>query len=272
MVYLGRIVGAGSTKNNESAIVYAVSGRSEGSKARTAHLYPTRVFIGSSITKIPYDRITEIQKASIKQYLDGVARYAAVSSWVKDLTDNEKATLKKQIENEQFIFYDGIKIPRDSYCGIVSNGLHTEGIARTHYIDKVLLKWGPELDGPNNTPLTPRIAGYVLDNGIGVEGIYYDLGIISKPKEPRVMMSIKAKPSLIEGLSTYAGNPDSPAEIVINHDLKLLTLPAEGITAQQLADDLFDWVDKKFVVCTAAAVFDSKTEKWILAVRNLHKV
>jgi len=272
MVYLGRIVGAGSTKNGKAAIVYAVSGRSEGSKARTAHLYPRRVFIGSSLTKIPYDKITEIQKAIIKQYLDGVARYAAVSSWVKDLTDNEKPILKKQIEDEQFIFYNGIKTPMYHYCGIVSNGLHTADIVRTHYIDQVLLKWGPELDGPNKTPLTPRIAGYVVSGGKGVKDIYYDLGIISKPKEPKVSMSIKAKPGLIQGLSTYAGNPNSPAEIVINHDPELLTLPAEGITAQQLADDLFDFVDKEFVVCTAAAVYNPKTERWEKAVRNLHEV
>ncbi len=46
MVYLGRVVGVGHAKDGKPAIIYAVSGRSEASKARKATLYPTRVHIG----------------------------------------------------------------------------------------------------------------------------------------------------------------------------------------------------------------------------------
>jgi len=41
-------------------------------------------------------------------------------------------------------------------------------------------------------------------------------------------------------------------------------------TAQDLADSLYEWIDPNLVVCTAAAVYDFKTERWELAKRNLH--
>jgi len=47
-----------------------------------------------------------------------------------------------------------------------------------------------------------------------------------------------------------------------------------GRTAQQLADDLFDWMPRDFIVCTAAAaaaaVWNSRSMRWQLAVRNLY--
>ena len=43
-----------------------------------------------------------------------------------------------------------------------------------------------------------------------------------------------------------------------------------GRTAQQLADDLFDWMPRDFIVCAAAAVWNSRSMRWQLAVRNLY--
>lgn len=266
MSYLGRIVGVGLTKDGKPVCVYAVSGRSGSSKARKTHKYPTRVFIGSSLTKKPYDKITAEEKSGIVKYLDGSSPYSDVSYLIKDLTEEEKKIMRDQINNEQFIFYNAIKTVYN--LGVVSNGLHTNGIARGNSIEGVLEWWGPELDGPNKTPYTPRIA-------CAAEGRYLELGIVSRPEKinkTSIFEMFNSENGIIHGLSTYAGNQNAPREIVINHEPKLLELPAEGLNAKQLADDLFNWVDRDFVVCTAAAVYDRTEDKWNLATRDLNKV
>ncbi|MFH0832839.1 MAG: IMP cyclohydrolase [Candidatus Aenigmatarchaeota archaeon] len=261
MVYLGRIVGVGFTKEGKPVCVYAVSGRSDSSKARIAHKYESRIFIGSSLTRKPYDKISNAEKNLIKGYLSGSIPYQNVSLLVKELNEIEKKTLEDQIKGEEFIFYNGIKVKKS--IAVVSNGVHTEDILNTNDLHGVLKKFGPELDGPNRTPYTPRIGGLVDYCGM-------PLGIISRPSEVEILGSSYQSGS-IEGISTYAGNPASPRDIVINHEPKLLELPAEGKTAQRLADDLFDWMDKEFIVCTAAAILTKPVNgKWELAVRNLH--
>lgn len=245
-LYIGRTLGIGLTKEGREAVVYAVLARSEENKIRIAERYRTRVFIDSPLLKTP----------------------------VEELTEGKREVLEKQKAQAEFIFYNGISVHIGGYppFAVVSNGKHTDSIAKRYkgssddsptVVRHVLNRWGPELDGPNKTPQTPRIAG-LLEVGL----TEYTLGIVSKPGEAKVFAEQLNKG--IKGLSTYAGNPNNPREMVINHNPSLIALPAEGKTPQQLADDIFDWVPRDFVVCTAAGVWNPERKKWELAVRNLY--
>ena len=243
-LYIGRILGGGRTKDNSEALVYGVSARSEENKIRIGELYPSRVFINSPLFR------------------------------KKELTQGEREILERQQTQANFIFYNAILISQGDFLpfAVVSNGRHTNKIvnrykrsaAKTSEIVKSILNQeGPELDGSNNTPQTPRIAGL-----LEVSSTHYTLGIVSKPGEAKVFVEQLSQG--IRGLSTYAGNPDNPRDMVINHNPRLIDMPAEGRTAQQLADDLFDWMPRNFIVCTAAAVWNSRSMRWKLAVRNLY--
>lgn len=262
-MYIGRVVGVGLTEEGKPAVVYGVSGRSPGSMARVAHRYPTRVFIGSSLTTKPYDKLTELDKDALRAFsrlgwYNSDSKAGEISrELVRELSLEEMGILRKQIEDERLIFYDGIKT--DVFGAVVSNGRHTRGIHRSYDVEGILRHWGPELDGPDKTPYTPRIAGLAE---LGFD--HADLGITSRPREV-TMFTSDMVPGYIDGLSTYDPDPDKPNEIVINYSPSLLELPAKGETSQELADALYKWMDPKFVVCTAAAVHHGK---WDLAVRN----
>lgn len=269
MVYLGRLAGAGWTKHHMRCGLYGGSGRSGFSKARLAQKYPERIFIDSSLTKKPYDQITPEEKTWITKYLEGDAPYSSVSSLVKDLDEDGKKILKDQIKYEEFIFYNGIRL--DGHRAILSNGVHTEDIVKDHELSKVLSMWGPELDNPDGTrtPYTPRIGAFISLPNSDVNMV---MGITSEKGVSEMIFPARyQKTGIIPGISTYAGNPDAPSEIVINREPVFLELPAVGKTAQKLADDLFDWMDPNFAVFTAAALLNPKTNNWELAVRNLHK-
>jgi len=245
MVYLGRVVGAGYTRDGLPAVVYGVSVRSAPNKARKAMVVDTRAFIGSS--------------------LEGKT----------NLTEEESKILARQRETAEFIFYNGIIASLGPYAPfvIVGNSVHTAQTLE-RFIDSkdgedsvvqyVLNEYGPELDGPNRTPQTPRISGLIeLGTNRSV------LGIVSKASEAITFMRPR-KDGLIEGISTYAGEQQDPNAMVINHDHSILTLPSEGRTAKKLSDDLFDWLDPNLRVCTAAAVWNSRENKWDLDKTNLH--
>lgn len=248
MVYLGRIEGGGLTKEGREVVLRAVTVRSEKNRIRIAEAYPSRIYINSPLFRKPYG----------------------------ELTQEEKEILREQQEQAENIFYNGIIAPRVIYpdysFAVVGNGRHTDSIvgryrrsSDTHeiVIRHVLNKWGPELDGPNKTPQTPRIAGMV---GVGTPE--YTLGIISRSGEAKTF--VVPHDGTIRGLSTYAGDPNDRMKMVINHSPSLITLPSEERSAKQLADDLFDWLDKDLVVITAAAVWDPNRMRWEFGRRNLY--
>jgi IMP cyclohydrolase len=267
MVYLGRIVGIGMTKDGIPVCVYAVSGRSDGSKARVAHNYPNRVFIGSSLTKKPYDQLTTIDKTQIKRYIDSLISYDDVSRLVKDLSDKEKEILGKQLKDEEFIFYNAIKTKNKNGIIVLSNGVHTEDIVKGRYkLEGSLQKWGPELDGPGRTPQTPRIAAV---NAADTDSNLIAMGITAKPDDVSVSYPYLER-GVIFATATYAGKPDAPEEMVINYKPSLFEIKTNRTSAQDLADELFEQVDKDIVVCTAAGVWNDQDNEWNLAVKNLH--
>lgn len=244
MTYLGRVEFVGATKKGEEATIYGVSVRSEPNKARIAVPFRTRVYIGSSLENKP----------------------------PKMLTDAEREIIRQQHEQAHLIFYDGIIASNGLYdtFAVVGNGRHTRSVRQQlmkgadaeEAIRHVLNRWGPELDGPNRTPQTPRIVG-VTDEYIE----QCTLGIISAPGNP-ITFSEPICHGHFYGLSTYAGDPNDPRKMVINHSPKLLESDFDGETAQELAEQLYVRLGKDLVVCTAAAVFDGK--RWEFGVKNLH--
>ncbi len=236
MVYLGRIVGVGLNEDGRPFGVYSVSGRSPPSKERKAELIDDcRVRIGPS----------------------------------GELTDDQRVM-------EDLIFYNAIIANGNTGKATITNGKHTDITDYSTNSDIVvdnpcsciaagfLANGGAEPDKYR----TPRIGGilYGPDEKSSL-GIVTEFGMIVSDID---IVSGGFNKENVNYVSTYAGDPANPREVVIPG----LTIPGGnfplyGKTAQKLADNMYDWMDRDFVVATSAALWDNG--KWKLAVRNLHE-
>ncbi len=236
MAYLGRVVGVGLTKNERPCGIYAVSGRSEGSRMRIAEIaegeFPS-VKIG------PYGELSPQQEAQ------------------RDL-----------------LFYNAIKINNGKRRAVISNGKQTDPI---ELMLQEIEKEERELDFPlaiahgfvdqkgaePDKFRTPRIAGIIDEEGRAALGIVTNYGL----------NTVNAGSRKISYVSTYAANPLNKSEIIIPDrlDIPFGHIISKSISnPQELADDIYDLIDQNFVVCSAAAVWNPDTQRWDLAVRNLH--
>ena len=236
-MYLGRVVGLGINNYGRPFAVYAVSGRSEGSKTRRAVIDK---YIGIKIEPL-------------------------------------EETTPEQEKMRDLIFYDAIRVGNGPKSGstryvIVSNGKQTDAISHASTCNDVRFDitqgfnrvGGAEPDEYK----TPRIVGKMcLDDKKIKEAA---LGIVT---ENGVISSFIDFPrnNIAKYVSTYEGDIDDPKRIVISK----LKIPhgefdIDGNSAQELADNMYNWMDKDVVVCSAAALYSWDNERWELAVRNLH--
>jgi IMP cyclohydrolase len=246
LMYLGRVVGVGLTGKGEPSVVYAVSGRSESSRQR---------------------------KLVIEG--DGVIRMASL----------EEPT-QEQLEKKDIFFYPAIKtrnsgmvgIPQsricdEGFCAIVSNGIQTDRI--NEYVDSIpygnalshlslaLSQLGHEEDEYK----TPRIAGVSTPSGFDV------LGIVIEGRGTSASTIIHKEDGVFRWVSTYTGGFDSGKyEVVLPTDLEMRRLKMHGRDAQELAEELYEWMNPELVVCAGAARFnrDERKWKWELGVKNRH--
>jgi len=236
MVYLGRVVGVGTNENTAPFGVYAVSGRSDMSKARIAEIMVAEIMDEGVVMIGPYGELSEAQQ-----------------------------------KQRALIFYNAVKVDNDTGIAVISNGKQTDPIAEeptpTDSPDDYALGIGLgllKLGGAEPDKYrTPRIAGIVDMAGNAALGIVTAEGLVS------AMSSIPADNGYV---STYKGNPQVPDEVVIP-ELVVPTgkLDMSGRTVQQFADNMYDWMDRNFVVCTVAALWDMEDAIWRLAVRNAHE-
>lgn len=239
-LYLGRVVGLGATKDGNSFVVYAVSGRSEGSRER---------------------------KLIIKD--DG-------SVW----TDCLGEPTPEQLEKSDILFYPAIKTGFSEITGnyaVVSNGVHTNKIEENFRekclarpaVKEALREFGPEPDFYK----TPRIAGLSLPDYEMESDV---IGIVTEhiAKNPRCVY-VETENGFAKWISTYTGgfneNEKAYDVIIPNYfDFRETRKKMEGRSPQELVDELYEWMNPKLVVSTAAAVLDRKNDGWDMAVKNLH--
>ncbi len=156
------------------------------------------------------------------------------------------ALLKGQQEAGHLIFYNALKISENKL--VLGNGVHVDDIVASP-MKAVLERSGPEDDAYK----TPRIAAVI-------DGKKFYLGIATNEKTSE----IEIKPSSgFSAISTYSGSAEPKAHEFADMQSIIMRIGVAGETAQELAENMFKWLDPELAVCAAAAVFDNG---WKMAV------
>ncbi len=169
--------------------------------------------------------------------------------------------------------YDAVQAGRNNSYIVVSNGSQTDGIASR--CSKLMTRPGlrsniqKSLDCMRAEPdacHTPRIAAIYTPN-------QHFSGFFGIRNYRRAAEAWEL--DLTEGMAfllpTYKGDPNDPRAVIVSHADGNPAVDFNGKTAQQLADQLYDWVDRNLVVCTAAYAQEEWGKPWKFAVRNLHE-
>jgi len=256
MAYYGRTLGIGITEREDIAAIYAVSGRSEGSKSRIARI-------------IDEDLIKRVTIGPIKE------------------------PTGEQSKNANLLFYDCMwmitHVSKDVVCGcrpylVVSNGEHTNKTVNARMknpcasgLKQVLESFGPEPDSLH----TPRIAGEVIFNYSHPYGMFMNpktqIGIVTAHQELADVVEADLEDDndgTFRLISTYTGQndekPEAPKFDISKEIVKKVSL--KGAHAEELAEEFYKMIDPRYVVCTVAAVWFSNGDGWDVAVKNLHEV
>ena len=237
-MYLGRVVGAGHLPGYKDFLAYAVSGRSESSRERKA-----RITEGPSVMKVNIGPLDP-----------------------GNLTEEQK-------EQSRWIFYNGIIASNEGFYALASNGeqtdamnmLITEESLRNEEAMRCAMKvLGAERDFYN----TPRIAaGFFGDPGKNYISIITEDGYYGR------WLKLHSNPERMHYVSTYEGKSCSNDVVVPKGvvEIPMGIIAMHGNRAQDIADNLYDWMNPELVVCTAAALYDVDSRRFELAVRNLHE-
>lgn len=239
-MYIGRVLGLGCNSDESPFVVYAVSGRSTSSRDRMARMEDD-------------DRVCRVNIGSLNP---------------GSMTEEQKA-------QAQWIYYDGIIVPRDRNFALVSNGEQTGSILRlireesmdpvkaTGCAMKVL---GAERDDYK----TPRIAGVLDGEGRAYMSIIEKDGCYSNSGQEGGWVDVRHNIGKAHCVSTYTGNEDSNDVVVPVGPVRLpmWVISMSGKSAQDLANNMYDWMNPELVVCTAAAMWNSYTRRFEVAVRN----
>jgi len=250
-MYLGRVVGLGVLPDERKFAAYVVSGRSDSSRSRKARVYENGFMKRVNIGPLNPDSLTPEQQ-----------------------------------EQAQWIFYNAMIAPINNSKLLVSNGEQTDvaymftrdrtvGGENMHEINAIrcaMKALGPERDRPR----TPRIAGFIDGTALqSWKGEY--LAIITEDGYffyPDQGQGFECEPGKMYFVSTYIGNPDNPRDIVIPRGkvkVPMGVIDLHGKRAEQLADNLYDWVDPDLIVCSAAALWNVDKGEFDIAVRNFHE-
>lgn len=231
MVYHGRIVVAGP-----GFVAYAISGRSPPSQKRRLEFREDMIYAG------PVGEPTEEQK-----------------------------------RNAGLIFYNAMRA-RDDRTIIVTNGAHTDakqkdGIAVPNFFDdfsleeaessagRIMSAWGYEPDSAK----TPRIA---LVKNVGMMA-FFSIATESSGQTATGTCREQFHEYAPRGLATYSGRNDEADSWHISSSENiqglLINVPISGNTPDELASSLYNFVDQRYIVAAAAAVYDGK---WVMKVKN----
>ncbi|MDD5181596.1 MAG: IMP cyclohydrolase [Candidatus Nanoarchaeia archaeon] len=242
MVYKGRIIGLGLTKEGNPVAVYAISGRSDNSKKRVA-----------------------------KYFDEGYTKRVFIDSWGEPTEEQKRKA--------DIYFYNAMKMFGDLVDGLpylaISNGVHTDTIANVRHatpdnnntVLKTLKLFGPEPD----TLHTARIGGEL---NMHLESKYASIGIIPYSTTDLVACDAinfsELKKGEVRTISTYSGlddsNPAAPEFKKLEDVIERWEL--DGKTAGELAGNVYNKIDPNLVVCTVAAVWNGTF--WDVAVKNMH--
>lgn len=242
-MYLGRVVSVGELPDGREFIAYAVSGRSDPSRARKA-----RIIEESDVRKV---NIGPLDLDNLNPEQEKMKQWIFYNGIITDFRGEERYVLAsngEQTDAAQKLF--------DNQHDIEIGGLYAGSAMAT-----AMMVLGPERDKYK----TPRIAGVIssvcsTELFISTEdGDFRDFGGSTK--------------GTMDVVSTYQGKKDSNNVIVPTGEVKIPmgTLDLQGNTAQEIANNLYDWMDPDLVVCTAVALVDSGYSFVDLAVRNLHQ-
>lgn len=249
MSYIGRVVGVGATQDGNPVLLYGLSGRSAPSRSRVAKIHGNRVAIE------PYGDMTPEQQAEAARLVYDAIATTGPKHW------------------QGFIPF-----------AVVSNGKHTRSIYRKEWSDvnaghyafdpagillgKILHRWGHE-GKVGDRYNTPRIAGLIELNPD--TGHRYDvLGIVTdKSHYPNNVAVVPKTEGLANYISTYTGESAEPEAPSFKHASEMVKkIRIEGKTAQELSDEMYEFMDPEFVVSSAAALWVPKNSRWELAVKN----
>ncbi len=240
MVYHGRIVVAGITPKGEQFAAYSISGRSSFSKKRKFDLAADRVYVA------PIGRPTAEQEKLRHLIFYNAMRARGDTLFV---TNGAQTDLQEN-ENRRIL----------NFCD------DFQGASPLNEAEAIMAEWGYENDPPIFTPRTALVR-YPTNRaifsmatkflgGTGVGAIDMHLG--------------KGCP---RGLATYRGEDNSPTPWSIENsgyiDKCMIHVPIDTETPEEIADQLYRFVDQDLVVASAGAVL--KDGRWEIAVKNRFK-
>jgi IMP cyclohydrolase len=232
--YPGRQLFLGLTKEHKPAFAYLVTGRSSQSRERRATIKGNNIIMGP-IGNVPYDPLRH---------------------------------------------YTAVKFDNNIGLMAVSNGIQTEAIFETYkllyhvkskpnssYLKKIM-------DGANYEPdslKTPRISG-VITNSIDSNTPVFIISIKTAGK-PAFVWSIKPKPGIYYGISTYHGNMEKPRVFKASKGPAKIRFSA--ITSHEIADYIYDISaatnqGDDIRVCAIGGVRGTNNT-WKIALVNRHK-
>lgn len=197
--YPGRQLFLGMTKDGKPAFAYLVTGRSPASRERRATKKENNIIMGPI----------------------GIATYDPLRHYTAVKYDNNIGLLA------------------------VSNGIQTEAIFETFkllynvksppaggYLKKIM-------DGANyeaDSIKTPRIGGVITNRGDNNKPVY--IVSIKTAGKPAFTWSVKPKPGVLIGVSTYHGNMENPG--AFKADKGPVELKCDGKTPQEIADFIYE--------------------------------
>ncbi len=241
MVYHGRIVVAGLTPSRNPFAAYAISGRSEGSKKR----WFLNLFDSVVVQPVGGELTAEQEKSSHLIFYNAMRKRKDALLF----TTNGAQTDTNYIDDKKIMnFYDDFETRGDA--------------------TNILEEWGYENDPPI---FTPRIA---------LVSFPYDRALFSIVTKSGVLKTASSKTKMLShdsavALSTYQAKDDNalPWSFESPSDIEkcLINVPLNGESPEEIADQLYNFLDNRFVVSTAGAVFDVEKQKWNIAVKNSYR-
>jgi hypothetical protein len=252
-LYLGRVVGVGKGK-----VLFGVSGRGEESRNR---------------------------KLVIKD------EYTVSICPLEEPVPGQPRTTLKQLKKRDRLFYNVIRTGKNRFLGpyaIASDGTGTDVMAA--YAQDT--RWGPHSTASvlKDKRCTSRITaasfpkhnldasllGMVTKNGSGreVDATWTELGYMRHIDPDFPSMKFKW-PNRVRYLSTYIGGLNEETgeyDVLLSEPDDVMETAGEltmlGTGAQELAEELYEWMNPELVVGAGAAIFNRGRGKWELGVKN----
>ncbi len=241
-MYLGRVVGLGLLEDGKPFAVYGISGRSEASKAREAKIVKGEIFGGNPDLLLYDAMVLGPERAVVSNGKHGEDIYERLEK-----RDAKVVITMGKRSGKQFLHIEK-QTKKSPQLGLQLG------------LDSILEEWDAEPDAYR----TPRIAGVIEMD----ETKRFLLGIAAEKGITTVSFS-NPKGGKAYLVTTYLGKEGS-YDVVSPKGFpetfeSFFQLELPGKTPQELADNLYEWLDEKIRVCTAGAVWDGS---WKAAVRN----